>query len=147
MARISLGRQRVGALFWIGVGLFFVIGITGSRIGSLNNPGPGFLPVCMSLLLICLNVVDILMNARKPVRSFEGLIWRRPVFVLASLSGFCLVFSYSGFAVATFVLMLILFGLLITPRSNKWASVLLYSSLTSLVAWLVFAKALGIYFP
>ena len=147
MSRISMGRQTVGSLFWIAVGVFFTICISDLRIGSLKRPGPAFLPICMSILLIFLNFVDLIKALREPPKDFGGIMWRRPGFVLISLFVFCLIFSLLGFPSATFILMVVLFSLLITPRRNKWVSVILYASMTSVVAWLVFQKALGIYFP
>jgi hypothetical protein len=145
MLRISLTRQTLGSLFWMAVGIFFMFGACDLEIGSINNPGPAFLPVCMAILLICLNLVDLLATLRMRTRNADQLIWRRPLFVVCSLFCYLPLFSFFGFFISTYSLMLFLFGLLIPSRNNKWRRVALYSGLTSLTAWLVFAKVLGMY--
>ena len=51
--------EVIGSLFWIAVALFFCVGAMKMNLGSLQNPGPGYIPLGMSLLLLCFSLFTL----------------------------------------------------------------------------------------
>jgi putative tricarboxylic transport membrane protein len=135
-----------GSLFWIAIGVFFAVGGIYLKPGALHNPGPGFLPLVMALLLILFSLFNLVRGLIKPKNPLTKIAWRRPAWVVASVFFYGLLLDLFGFLISTFILASILFGLLVTSK-NKWPKVLLYSAATALVAWLVFSVALKVPFP
>jgi hypothetical protein len=147
LSKGKMGRQIVGAVFWVAVGVFFLISGVNLRFGSFRRPGPGFLPLTMALLLVLFGLIDLMKGSREPSKPLGGIPWRRPIVVLSSVVLYCALLDFIGFLPSTFVLVGILFGLFITPRKNKWRSVIVYAAISALVAWLVFGILLRIPFP
>jgi hypothetical protein len=141
-----IGSETIGSLFWIGVGGFFAI--EGVRLGvrTVKNPGPGFLPVMMALLLILFSLFILVKGLGSPAGSMGKIPWRQPVFVIVAIFFYMFLLDWIGFLTSTFVLMFMLFGLLIKGK-NRWRSVLFYSLVTALSAWLVFEKVAKMPFP
>ncbi len=50
-------KDLIGGLFWFGMGLLLSFWATLYQIGSLIQPGPGFLPLVLGLLLILLSFI------------------------------------------------------------------------------------------
>ena len=138
--------EVVGGLFWMAVGIFFAVGGVKLNPGALRNPGPGFLPLVMALLLILFSLFILARGLIKPVKSISRFPWRRPAFVVASVFFYGLLLDLVGFLISTFILTFILFGLLIRSK-NRWPKVFLYAAATAFVAWLVFSVALNVPFP
>jgi len=141
-----MGSEAIGSLFWIAVGGFFAI--EGVRLGvkTVKNPGPGFLPVMMALLLILFSLIILIRGLLRPAGSLGGIPWKRHIFVIAVVFFYIFLLDWIGFLTSTFVLMFMLFGLLIRGK-NRWRAVFFYSLVTALSAWLVFDIAAKMPFP
>jgi hypothetical protein len=142
-----MGRELIGNLFWIAVGIFFALSVVKLPLGTLHAPGPAALPLCMALILILVSLLDLVKALRQPNRPISGIIWKRPAFVLGSIFLYSVLFLFIGFLPSTFILMLILFGLLIRPKKNKWPIAIACSAAAALLVWLVFDVVLRIPFP
>ena len=138
--------EVVGSLFWMAVGIFFAVGGVMLNLGTLRNPGPGFLPLVMALLLVCFSLFTLGKALIKPVRPLSRFPWKRPALVVASVFFYGLLLDLAGFLISTFILTFILFGLLIRSK-NRWPKVFFYAAATGVVAWLVFSVALSVPFP
>jgi hypothetical protein len=138
--------EVIGGLFWLGVGIFFACAGLNLKMGSLHNPGPGFLPIIISLILIFFGLVSLAKGLIRPEKPVEEILWIRPLFTIASVFFYGLLLGFIGFLLSTFILMFILFGLLMTGK-RKWLRVLFYSTVIALAAWLVFSVALKVPFP
>ena len=141
-----LGSEAIGSFFWIAVGAFFAI--EGIRLGvrTVRNPGPGFLPVIMALLLILFSLCILIRGLLRPTRSVGRIPWKRHVLVIAAVFFYIFLLDWIGFLASTFVLMFMFFGLLIRGK-NRWRAVFFYSLVTALSAWLVFDIAAKMPFP
>jgi len=140
------GSEVIGSLFWLAVGLFFAVGGILLKPGTLRNPGPGFLPLLMSLILISLSLFILIRALHRPDGILKGIQWRGQAVVVASLFLYGLLLDFLGFLISNFVLMFILYGLLFEGK-KKWPRVLFYSAATAVAGWLVFAVALKVPFP
>ena len=136
----------IGGLFWMAVGLVFALMGVQLNVGTLSDPGPGFLPVVMAMLLVFLSLFNLLKGVIKAERSVKSIYWRRHALIIASVFVYGLLLGFVGFLFSTFVLMFILFGLL-AKGEHKWGRVFCYAAVTALAAWAVFSVALGVPFP
>ena len=140
-----LETEVIGSLFWLVVGMFFMLGGIKVGLGTLREPGSGFLPVTMAMILILLSLITLVKGLIRSAKPISGIPWRRPVLAIASVFFFGLLLDLIGFLLSTFVMMFILFGLL--RGKSRWAHVFICSAATALAAWLVFSVALSIPFP
>ncbi len=128
--------------FFFGLSLLVVWESLRVELGTLSEPGSGFLPFCVGLALCALSIVLIyrgwkVREARKP----HSL---RVVLALVSLFVFSLVLDILGFVVATFLLVGTLFHL---GQPRRWWILIGMSALVTLAAYVVFGVFLGVYFP
>jgi putative tricarboxylic transport membrane protein len=141
-----IGSETIGSLFWVGVGGFFAI--EGVRLGvrTMRNPGPGFLPVIMALLLIFFSLLILIKGLMNPAETVVRVSWKRHAWVIAVVFLYIFLLDGFGFLLSTFVLMFMLFSLLFKGK-NRWRTVLFYSLVTALSAWLLFEKVARMPFP
>lgn len=140
-----LESEVIGSLFWMGVGIFFALEGVKLNLGTFRNPGPGFLPVIMALILLLFSLFTLAKGLIKPERPVIRILWKRHALMIASVFFYGLLLDLFGFLFSTFITMVILFGLL--RGKSRWTIVFIYSAATALAAWLVFSVALNIPFP
>ncbi|MBI5439904.1 MAG: tripartite tricarboxylate transporter TctB family protein [Deltaproteobacteria bacterium] len=138
--------EVLGSLFWIAMGALFLIGGLGLNMGTLRRPGPGFLPVIMAGLTICLSMGVLLQGLAKRASSLPPIAWKRHVVVISSIIGYTLLLEVIGFLLSTFVLMSVLFGTLFDGQ-RRWVRATSYAAVTAVGAWLVFSVACQVPFP
>ena len=141
-----LGSEVVGSLFWLAVGAFFAVGGIMLKPGTLRNPGPGLLPLIMSVLLISFSLFVLAKGLIVPEGTLKGIQWKRQTAVVASVFLYGLLLDLLGFLLSTFALMFVLYGLLFEGK-NKWSRVIFCAAATALAGWLVFSVALKVPFP
>jgi putative tricarboxylic transport membrane protein len=141
-----LGSEVVGSLFWLAVGVFFLVGGIMLKPGTLRNPGPGLLPLIMSLLLISFSLFVLAKALIAPEGILKRIQWKGQTAVVASVFLYGLLLDLLGFLLSTFALMFLLYGLLFEGK-NKWSRVFFYAAATALAGWLVFSVALKVPFP
>lgn len=112
------------------------------ELGTFMEPGSGFLPLGMGLVMCTLSVVLIWRGWR--VRESQSPHSRRVVLALAALFVYSLVLNILGFLVATFFLAAVLFHL---GQSRRWWLVIGMSVLVTFIAYLIFGVFLHVYFP
>jgi putative tricarboxylic transport membrane protein len=128
--------------FFFGLSLFVIWESLRAGLGTLKEPGSGFLSFCAGLFLLVLSLVLIYRGwgLRESLQSRS----RRVVLAVIFLFVYSLVLNTLGFIVATFFLVGILFRLG-EPRS--WWILLGMSALVTFLAYLVFGVLLHVYFP
>jgi hypothetical protein len=145
MKRLDL--DVIGGLFWAGVGIFFALGAVKLKLGTFRDPGPGFIPLGIALLLILFSLFTLAEGLIRPTGKTREIPWRRPALVIGAVLLYALLLSIIGFLPGTFILMVILLGLLMRVEKRKRLYVLLFSAVTALGAWLVFSVFLRVPFP
>lgn len=119
-------------------------------LGNMHNPGPGFLPFGVAALLGLMSIGLSLRSLFEVVQEsqkrevFKGIKWQRLVLVLSALLGYGITFNLLGFRVCTFLLMILLLG--VVGRRKWWLTIML-SFFTVLFAYLIFVVWLGSPFP
>jgi putative tricarboxylic transport membrane protein len=141
--------DQASSLFWLLVSLAVLIQSTRLGIGSLHDPGMGFLTFGASGLLglfsIALFIIATLRKGEQRAEPFfSGPYWKRVIFVLFALVVWSWIMPELGYLISTFVLMFLLYWIL--EKKKIWA-VLLSSVLTTGITYLVFSKWLNCQFP
>lgn len=136
--------------FWLILGIVLSLWSTNYEIGTVMQPGPGFLPLILGLLLIFLSIV-LLGQARKasqgvgrPPITFQPGGWKRVFFtaVILILAGF--LFERMGYILTVFLLMICLMW---RVGGLHWKRVFAIAFLTTLGVYIVFILLLDQPFP
>ncbi len=80
-----MGSDIIGSLFWIGVGIFFAIEGIRLNVGTFKNPGPGFLPLIMGLLLVLFSLSIFIKGLIKPGLPSSRIFWKKQFIAVASV--------------------------------------------------------------
>jgi hypothetical protein len=141
--------DQTSSLFWLLVSILVFAESLRIGIGTVQNPGMGFMTFGASGILGILSLVLFLQASvrkedlrHKPL--FAGTLWRRILFVLLVLTVYARVMPVLGYLISTFVLMTLLFGIL---EKKRIGFVLLYALAATLLTHLVFSKWLNCQFP
>lgn len=140
------------SVVWFLIGLGFLFGGLRLGYGSLNTPGPGFLPSMiggvLSLLSLLLFIVTLLApkNRLEIEASFwkEKTSWKKVLFSFLSLIFYLIFLNYLGYIITTFLFSLYLFKFI--GRRGWWSS-LLVAILASLVSWVIFRVGMEVPLP
>lgn len=95
-------------------------------IGSLREPGPGFLPLVVGVLLgglsgVCFLRAGVEASKQANVAWYSRERWKNLVWILLALFAYAGVLDFLGFVVSTFLLLVFLFRFGITPQRWVWA--------------------------
>jgi hypothetical protein len=141
--------DQTSSLFWLLVSLSVFIESLRLGIGTLHNPGRGFLTLGASGILGILSLILFLQASLKkeevkaqPV--FAGPLWTRILLVLIVLILYSRLMPVLGYLISTFLLMTSLFFIL---ERKKIVFVFVSSILTTVVTYFVFSKWLNCQFP
>ena len=122
-------RDLASSLFWMGIGLVFLIGAIGYGFGTTGVPGPGFLPFLTALGLMGLSLVLFFTAlTKKSSDSVPHMVaedfpkkegTKRILKVLGSMVFYTFAVERLGFPLTSFVFMVFLLRL--EPR--RWSLV------------------------
>lgn len=138
--------EVIGSFFWLAVGIFFAVGGIKLGLGTMRNPGPGFLPLIMSLFLISFSLFILSRGLAGPERFLQGIRWKGRVLAIASVFLYGLVLDLVGFLFSTFIMMFLLYGVFWTGN-RRWGWVFVYAAATALIGWILFDVVLNVPFP
>jgi len=141
--------DRISSGFWLLISLAVFVESIRLGIGTLHNPGRGFLTFGASGLLgILALVLFVQASIRKEdverVSLFGGKLWERIVFVLIALGLYSVFMPTLGYLISTFILMTLLYWVLEKKRIG-W--VFVSSFLSTVMTYLIFSKWLNCQFP
>ncbi|RPI74420.1 MAG: tripartite tricarboxylate transporter TctB family protein [Desulfobacteraceae bacterium] len=141
--------DSASSLFWLLVSLISITASYRLGLGTVHNPGMGFLTFGVGSILGILSLALFLkahlaeeVAGHEPL--FAGKAWKRVLFVLTALIAYSVLMPVLGYLISTFMLMTLLFWIL---EKKKIGFVLLYALLTTLTTYLVFSKWLNCQFP
>jgi putative tricarboxylic transport membrane protein len=136
-----------GGILWLIIGATFAFGSIDLKLGSLQSPGPGFMPFltgcALALMGLILAVKEIRQHSGGQGVSFRKF-WPRGFGSLLTAALYSFSIGYLGFLLSTFLL---IFFLLKIMGSRKWLSPFLISILTTVGSYLLFDVWLQIRFP
>jgi len=141
--------DQTSSLFWLLVSLSVFIESLRLGIGTLHNPGRGFLTFGASGILGILSFIlffqaTLRKQELKAAPFFAGPLWTRIPLVVIVLLIYSWLMPVLGYLISTFLLMTILFLIL---ERKKMVFVCVSSILATIVTYFVFSKWLNCQFP
>jgi putative tricarboxylic transport membrane protein len=143
-------RDFYSSLFWLALGVGVCYGGYDLELGTLHDPGSGFMFFWVGLIMVGLSLAIFVQGLRKGADTqgvrgmFSGLQWRKIIYVLVALSLYAYFFSLLGFILATILLLVFLFKAI---EPQRWSVAILGAVASSVVAYLVFQVWLGSQLP
>jgi len=138
--------DRLSSVFWLVIGLIAIYGSVKLGIGGAREPGSGFLPLLasLSISLIALGILlQTFLKTAKSHRTFsslwQGLRWKRSLYVCLITVCYTLIFEKLGFALSTFIFLM---ALLKGMESIAWGKALLISVLCTGLCYLLLSFSL-----
>jgi putative tricarboxylic transport membrane protein len=135
-------------LFGLAVSIFVVWAGYALKLGTINDPGSGYVMFYAGLLMILFSVI-IIYGAIKDggptlLSLWRDVLWTKPLIVIALLIAFSLVFETLGFLAST---ILLLIALLRAIDPVPWIRAIPIAVLVPLAFWYVLDKLLLIQLP
>ena len=143
-------RDFYSSLVWVALGVGVSYGGYDLELGTLHDPGSGFMFFWVGLIMVGLSLSIFIKGMRKGedaqgIRSmFSGLRWPKVIYVLIALSLYAYIFNFLGFILATVLLLIFLFKAI---EPQRWSAAILGAMASSMVAYLVFQVWLGSQLP
>jgi putative tricarboxylic transport membrane protein len=142
--------NRISALFFLGVGLFFSLYGRTVEIGTWNEPGPGFMPFWCGIVLTAM-AASLFVGSfkRKEWKTMPPFFpradsWKRVLLGFLSMVGYLLLFNSLGFTFTTF---LFIAFLLRTVFPQNWKRTLIVASTTAILSRVIFINLLHTQLP
>lgn len=144
-------RDLISGLFWLVMGIILSIWSTEYQFGNITQPGPGFLPLILGLLLI-LSSLTLLFMARKSLHTAQttspsptGDGWKKVAYTVLVLVATAIFFEKIGYLLTFFLLIILLMRGAADRQS--WKMTLLVAFFSVLGVYLVFVLLLGQQLP
>ncbi|CAN5124398.1 tripartite tricarboxylate transporter TctB family protein [soil metagenome] len=148
-AKIALNNSELwGGLVGLALGIFVVWAGLKLRLGSIHDPGSGFV-LFYTGLLMCVFAITIIIAAiteggPSVASLWAGTRWSKPLVVVACLSAFAFLFEPLGFLLSSIPLLLLLLRVIDPVR---WTLAIPLAVLVPLGVWWVLKRALLIQLP
>jgi hypothetical protein len=137
-------HNLIACCFLFALAAIFCIKSLSLGIGSLRNPGAGFVPFWSGTLLACLSAVIFIKSlGEKKVELQFGKGWKKCAWVLGNLLFYFFFLEKLGFPITAFV---VIFSLL-SLQNRKWVGIFLATLLTVFLSYVIFEFWLGVRLP
>ncbi len=120
-------------------------------LGNVSEPGTGFMPFVLGLVMIVLAIALLLEAAftiqktpPKKTSLWSEVYWKRVAYITLLLLAYALFLPKLGYLIATFLVMVFL---LKSGEPVKWPAAVLLGALTSGLSYLIFGVWLNVSFP
>jgi putative tricarboxylic transport membrane protein len=146
----SVRKTRIivsSALFWIALGILVCYGATRLGLGSVTEPGSGFIFFWSGLILVILSLMALaesLRSTEEIVQETGEMNWVKIALVLLSLVLYAFFLERLGFVVSTFVLLSFLLGLI---EGTNWVRSFGLAGAAALGSFAIFELWLKIRLP
>jgi putative tricarboxylic transport membrane protein len=142
------GRDVASGVIWLLVGAFVVWSGWDLELGSVHDPGSGFMFFWIGLIMVALSVA-VLLPALRPAAGPHAAIWgaarwSRVGYVLVALIAYAWLLPRLGFILTTTLVMLFLFKVV---EPQHWWVAATGAVVSALVAYVVFKVWLGAQLP
>jgi len=139
--------------FWTGalglaLGAFVIHSGLKLKLGTVNDPGSGFMMFYVGLLMCAFAVSIVLASVTEGGPTFasrwEDARWSKPVLIIVCLTAYAFALEPLGFLIATIPLMLLLLRIVDPVR---WTLALPLAVLAPFIVWWVLKHGLAIMLP
>ncbi len=139
--------DTISGLFWLFVGLGLSIWSLTYEIGRLTQPGPGYLPLALGIILILLSLI-LLLGQRKRDSGKKQIVssrprgsgWKKVLYTVLVLAVAAFFFEKVGYLFTFFVLIILLMK---GAEPQSWKRILLTAVLATLGIYIVFVLLLN----
>ena len=132
----------ISGLFWLLIGLLLAFWSLTYQIGSLTQPGPGYLPLALGILLVLLSMILLVGLRRKGLHSKRAISfssstggWKKVVYTVVILGLAAFFFETLGYLLTFFLLIALLMK---GTVHSSWKKILLTAFLTTMGVYIVF---------
>ncbi len=105
-------------------------------MGNLQEPGPGFFPILVAILMMILSLFLIISKRKSEEKLFFGKSSIHVLIVFVVLLTYSFTLEYLGFIIVSFLLMTYLFKAF--GGSKKWRGAVLWALTSVVLAYLLF---------
>jgi len=143
-------RDIISSLFWMAMGIGVCYGGYDLELGTLHDPGSGFMFFWVGIIMIGLSLSILIRAMREKAIAGELKIlwteirWKKIVSVLAALFLYAYAFTSLGFILTTILLLILLFK---AVEPQRWSWAILGAIISTLAAYGVFRLWLGSQLP
>jgi putative tricarboxylic transport membrane protein len=147
--RFKLNNSELwGGLIGLGLGIFVIRSGIKLKLGTINDPGSGYVLFYTGILMCLFALTIIVAAATEGGPSFgsrwEGARWTKPLVIIACLTAFSFALEPLGFLLSAIPLMLLLLRAIDPVR---WPLAIPLAILAPLGVWWVLKRALLIQLP
>jgi len=134
--------DQMSSLVWLAFAIYICIESSRLSFGSFHNPGPGFLPLLVGILLGLFSIVVFLQaflskETEEIVQSwYSKEKWKKLIWVLVALFAYAVCLEILGFLISTFLLLVFLFLSGMEPK--RWGVAIGGSAIASVSSYAVF---------
>ena len=138
------------SLFWMAISLGICLGGYDLGLGSLTDPGGGFIFFWVGVIMAGLSGIVLIQAARqKAVRGevkaiWAGVAYKKIIAVMAALFIYAYLLTPLGFLLANTLLMIFLFK---AVEPQRWSMAVLWAVVSTLTAYGVFRLGLQCQLP
>ena len=142
--------DRASGLFWLIFSVLVTYESHSLGLGTLHQPGPGFLFFWTGIVTAILSLIVVLMSLKKPSpgQAQEPIFGKGRVakilLVLLSLFLYALLMERLGFLIVSLLFFIFLLGVI---EKKRWSFAVLVSLIVTSISYLVFEKALQSQLP
>jgi putative tricarboxylic transport membrane protein len=143
-------RDIISSLFWMTMGIGVCYGGYDLELGTLHDPGSGFMFFWVGSVMIGLSLSILIRATRKKAIKGELKIlwteirWKKIVSVLVALFLYAYAFAFLGFILSTVLLLTFLFK---AVEPQRWSWAIMGAVISTLAAYGVFQLWLGSQLP
>jgi putative tricarboxylic transport membrane protein len=143
--------DRIFTFIWIALGACQCAESISLGLGSIMEPGPGFMPFVMGVIMIVLAVAlffESYFGARKAsserISLWSDVYWKRVIYVAILMLAYAVLLTKLGFLLDTFLMMVFL---LKSGDPIKWPTAIFVGALTAGFSYVLFGIWLKVPFP
>lgn len=145
-------RDIASGVFWLVIGLGLSLWtLTSYEIGRLTQPGPGYLPLVLGIILLLLSLILLVGQIKKTPGAGQAVLpatpsggWKKVVYAVSVLMAAAFLFERVGYLLTFFVLIVLLMK---GVGRQSWKRILLTALLTTLGVYIVFVRLLEVQLP
>ena len=143
-------RDLFSSLFWLAMGAGVSYGGYDLELGTLHDPGSGFIFFWVGLIMVGLSLSIFIRALKEKGKAGEMRLiwsevqWKKIVSVLVALFLYGYFFQTLGFILSAALLLVFLFK---AVEPQRWSVAILGAVVSSLVAYMVFQVWLGSQLP
>ena len=143
-------KDIISSLFWMIVGAGICYGGVDLELGTLHDPGSGFIFFWVGLIMVGLSLSIFIRALKEKGKAGEmrliwsAVQWKKIVSVLVALFLYGYFFQTLGFILSAALLLVFLFK---AVEPQRWSVAILGAVVSSLVAYVVFQVWLGSQLP